>query len=213
MTIRILVVDDQCLLRESLIRLLNAEPGFVISGGCGSTVEALDALRASPADVILLNNDSGAGSCGFIAEVKRFGFDSRILVVTGGMDANGMRRVLEEGCAGIFMKHSLPSQLIDAIRRTVNGETWLDSRAVRILAQARPAQLLKRDSLAVLSLREQAVLAEVLEGRSSKQISLRLQTSETCVKSALQRIFHKTGVRTRSQLVRLALDSRMGKAA
>lgn len=213
MTIRILVVDDQCLMRESLIRLLNSEPGFEVMGGCGSTAEALEALSATPADLVLLNDDAGVRGCEFIAEARVRGFGGRVLIVTGGMGAVNMRRVLAEGCAGIFMKHNLPCQLMDAIRRAMNGETWLDSRVVRILAQTRAGQWSTHPSIPDLSFREQAVLAEVIEGRSSKQISLRLQTSETCIKSALQRIFHKTGVRTRSQLVRLALDSRLGRAA
>jgi DNA-binding NarL/FixJ family response regulator len=207
-TIRILVVDDQCLLRESLIGLLNAEPGFAVVGGCGSTAEALDALGATPIQLVLLNDDAGETACEFVAEARRRGFEGGVLIITGGMTAENMRRALAEGCAGIFMKHSLPYQLFDAIRKAVSGELWLDSRAVRILAH-RGAPPSMRD----LSFREQAVLAEVIEGRSSKQISRSLQTSETCVKSALQRIFHKTGVRTRSQLVRLALDSKLHQAA
>jgi DNA-binding NarL/FixJ family response regulator len=154
-------------------------------------------LLVTPADLVLLNDDLGGDPRSFPCPV---------LVLTGGMSGERMQRLLAAGCAGIFMKHSLPGQLMEAIRKAVRGETWLDMRAVRTLAQGKRNQ---RE----LSDREQTVLTEVVEGQSSKQIALRLQTSETCVKAALQRIFHKTGVRTRSQLVRLALDTRSRVAA
>jgi len=158
---------------------------------------------------VLLNEDrSSRWGCEFIVQAKERGFTARTLLITGGMSAHQMQRMLANGCAGIFLRHGVVSELIYAIRRVADGEDWLDLRAVRVLVNG-----LGNSSLCNLSAWEQTVLAAVIQGESTKDISRSLQTSESRIKFALQRIFQKTGVRTRSGLVRVALDGRCRLAA
>jgi DNA-binding NarL/FixJ family response regulator len=200
-------VDDHSLFRESLSRLLEAEPDFRIAGTCATVGEALDTLAGDPVDVVLLDYDLGdeQGTV-FLEEAKRRGFAGRILMVTAGMSDAGTLRVFEYGTAGVFLKHSPPAQLIEAIHRVANGEMWLDSRAVSSLVAGAAVKSEEQQPGESLNIRERAVLKSVFEGLTNKEIAARMQISESSVKAALQQLFDKTGVRTRSQLVRIALE-------
>jgi len=198
-------VDDHSLFRESLSRLLQAEPDFRMVDTCATTREAFAVLDREPADVVLLDYDLGdeQGSA-FLEEAKHRGFKGRILMVTAGMSDAGTLRAFEAGSAGVFLKHSPPAQLVEAIRKVAGGEMWLDSRAVLSLVSGAAGKTEERN--AELTARERSVLKAVFEGLTNKEIGGRLQISESSVKAVLQQLFDKTGVRTRSQLVRIALE-------
>jgi DNA-binding NarL/FixJ family response regulator len=195
------------LFRESLSRLLEAEPDYKIVGSCGSATEAIRLLKATPVDLVLLDYDLGdeQGS-GFLAEAKRQGFTGKILMVTAGMSDAGTLRALEGGAAGIFLKHSPPAQLVEAIEKVMNGEVWLDSKAVRSLIAGANSKSEEQRTSQPLSSRERTVLKSVFEGLTNKEIAALLEISESSVKAVLQQLFDKTGVRSRSQLVRIALE-------
>ena len=114
-------------------------------------------------------------------------------------------RALGHGVCGIFLKHSSPELLIEAIHKVMAGETWIDQRCIQALAQAveHQAREAPHDQLTE---RERQVLKGVFAGMSNKEIGAQLNLSEASVKSAMQQLFMKTGVRTRSQLVRVALE-------
>jgi DNA-binding NarL/FixJ family response regulator len=126
------------------------------------------------------------------------------------MSDAGTVRAFESGASGVFLKHSPPSQLIEAIHKVANGEMWLDSRAVRSLVAGASRSPDSRQSPQLLSARERSVLKSVFEGLSNKEIAASLQISESSVKAVLQQLFDKTGVRTRSQLVRIAIEQHAG---
>ena len=205
--IRILLIDDHSLFRESLSRLLEAEADFRIVGTCATVAEALAAIETEPADVVLLDYDLGdeQGSA-FLDEAKRRRLTCRILMVTAGMSDAGTLRAFEGGATGIFLKHSPPAQLIEAITKVAGGEMWLDSRAVRSLVAGVSEKSEGPQSQQLLNGRERAVLKAVFEGLTNKEIAANLQISESYVKAVLQQLFDKTGVRTRSQLVRIAIE-------
>src|SRR5262249_15052445 len=126
-------------------------------------------------------------------------------LITAGMPETESVRALGLGVSGIFLKHSPPELLTEALHKVISGQTWIDERCVQALVNAvesdqSPA---RRDDL---SDRERQVLKGVFEGLSNKEIGAQLTISEASVKSALQQLFLKTGVRTRSQLVRVALE-------
>ncbi|HWE52775.1 MAG TPA: response regulator transcription factor [Bryobacteraceae bacterium] len=209
--IRILLIDDHSLFRESLSRLLEAEPEFRIVATCATVAEALAAIETEPADVVLLDYDLGdeQGSA-FLDAAKKKRLACRILMVTAGMSDAGTLRAFEGGATGIFLKHSPPAQLIEAIKKVAGGEMWLDSRAVRSLVSGVADKSEVQQSPQSLTARERAVLKAVFEGLTNKEIAASLQISESYVKAVLQQLFDKTGVRTRSQLVRIALEQHAG---
>jgi two-component system nitrate/nitrite response regulator NarL len=209
--IRILLVDDHSLFRDSLGRLLEAEPDFRIVATCSTTREALALVDREPVDIVLLDHDLGDDQGSAILEqLKTRHPDMRILMVTAGMDDAGTLHAFQTGASGIFLKHSPPAQLVEAIHRVMKGEMWLDSRAVRSLVSGVTVKAEVEQAPKSLSPRERSVLKAVFEGLTNKEIAGNLQVSESSVKAVLQQLFDKTGVRTRSQLVRIAIEQHAG---
>ncbi len=156
--------------------------------------------------MVLLDYDLGhEQGTQFIDRARSSGFLGHILMVTAGMSDAIMLRALENGSSGVFLKHSPPSRLVEAIRKVVAGEVWLDPAVTRSIIAAATGNAAAPRAQG-LTQREQAVLKGVFEGLTNKEIGARLAISESSVKAVLQQLFEKTGVRTRSQLVRIALE-------
>jgi DNA-binding NarL/FixJ family response regulator len=205
--IRLLLLDDHVLFRESLSRLLASEPDFEMAGHCGTAAEALDLLRAGRVDVVLLDFDLGGDPVSqFVAAARAAGYEGKILMVTAGMNAAESSNALTHGASGVFLKHSSPGNLAQAIRLVADGQMWVDQKVVQMLAEGVPQR--EDSSLRnLLTAREQQVLQSLFEGLTNKEIAAELGVSESAVKATLQQLFQKTRVRTRSQLVRIALES------
>jgi DNA-binding NarL/FixJ family response regulator len=204
--IRILLLDDHALFRESLSRLLNAELGLEVVVHCGTIVEALDALRHESIDLVLLDFDLGEDDGRqFMRAATREGFKGKILVITAGIDPAATTELIRGGIAGIFRKHDSAELLAQGIRDVMAGKVWLDQEQLHnVLSTEVPSQT--QDAVPSFTDREQQVLSAVFEGLANKEIGLRLGISESSVKATLQQLFSKTGVRTRSQLVRVVLE-------
>jgi DNA-binding NarL/FixJ family response regulator len=208
---RLLLVDDHVLFREGMSRLLASEPDCEVVGACGSSAEALQILKDTNVDVVLLDYDLNQERAGqLIAAAHRGGYPGRILMVTAGMSAKESSSVLKLGASGIILKHNSPGLLATAIRRVASGELWLDSKIVQLMADEVHQNPEDAASSVILTERERQVLQGVFEGLGNKEIAARLGISEGAVKSGLQQLFQKTHVRTRSQLVRLALEGSLG---
>ena len=204
--IRILLLDDHALFREGLSRLLEGVPDLEMAACCASVGEATEVLRQKPIDLVLLDYDLGKeGGFEFMTQARQGGFQGRFLMVTAGMSDAESVRALDLAVSGIFPKHSSPMVLIQAIRKVMAGETWLDENAIQALVRASKHPEGASHAKAFTE-RETQVLHGVFEGLSNKEIGARLNISESSVKAALQQLFQKTGVRTRSQLVRIALE-------
>jgi len=208
--IRILLVDDHALFREGLSRLVDSEPDLEMTGHCATVDKALEILRQKAIDLVLVDYDLGKeNGFQFITRAREMGFEGRFLIVTAGMSDAQSVQAVRLGVGGIFTKHSSPLSLARAIRKVMAGETWLDQTSVQALVEATKRQEAP-DSRRPFTERENQVLQGVFEGFSNKEIGARLEISESSVKAALQQLFHKTGVRTRSQLVRIALEEGFG---
>jgi DNA-binding NarL/FixJ family response regulator len=178
-----------------------------VIGQCATTVDALDMLSRAPTDVVLLDYDLGEES-GFalLTEMKNRAIDARVLMVTAGLSDETILAVMEAGAAGIFLKHNSPEQLIAAIQRVAEGEVWLDNAALQALLAGRNNRIDVLERTRPLTARQSDVLRGILDGLANKEIAWKLKTSETSVKAVIQELFHKAGVRTRSQLVRIAIE-------
>jgi DNA-binding NarL/FixJ family response regulator len=209
--IRILLLDDHALFREGLSRLVDSEPDLEMTGHCATVDKAIDILRQKTIDLVLLDYDLGKeNGFQFIARAREMGFEGRFLIVTAGMSDAQSVEAVRLGVGGIFTKHSSPVSLARAIRKVMAGETWLDQTSLQALVEATKRQE-TQESNPHFTERENQVLQGVFEGFSNKEIGARLDISESSVKAALQQLFHKTGVRTRSQLVRIALEEGFGR--
>ena len=204
--IRVLLVDDHALFCAGVTRLLEAEPDFELVGHCPSVAEALKIIVKSPVDVVLLDYDLGKerGS-DFLRAAPQHGFRGRVLIVTGRVGSFELRQMVSMGAAGIFLKHDPPELLAQSVREVAAGRSWMDHTLFQTVLQAPTFQDQAARSRS-LSSRERETLQHLLAGLSNKEIGAKLDTTEGAVKAILQQLFNKTGVRTRSQLVRIALE-------
>jgi len=207
--IRLLIVDDHALFRESVARLLQSETGFEVVANCGSGAEALRVINSSTdLDVVLLDLDLGQEKgADLLDALRRSRFGGKVLLVTAGVSDNEIPNLIRKGISGIFLKHGSPASLIQGIRDTMEGKALFGQDMLRRAFEQHASSPGTEEPGTRLTERERQVLSFVFEGLANKQIAERLQVSETAVKSTLQQLFAKTGVRTRSQLVRVALES------
>lgn len=214
-TIRLLLLDDHSLFRESLGRLLRSEPDFDVIADYHSSIEALTALGLVEVDVVLLDHDLGEqDGLAFLDSLKGSRFAGKVLFVTAGMSDEETRAAFDRGAAGIFLKHSSPADLLTAIRRVAAGEKWLDPKTLYSFVSPKKdadLPLEKAAASTAFNAREQAVLDQIFSGLTNKEIAAKLGISEGYVKAVLQQLFAKTGVRTRSQLVRIALETQFAR--
>ena len=205
--IRLLLIDDHTLFRESVARLLQSEPGFEVVAHCGSGTEALQIIESSKEiDIVLLDLDLGQErGTEFLDRLRNAQFDGKVLLVTADVNDREVASLIRKGISGVFMKHGSPALLIQGIRETIDGKALFGQDLLRRALERTdvPGTTQRRSKLTE---RERQVLSFVFEGMANKQIADRLQISETAVKASLQQLFAKTGVRTRSQLVRVALE-------
>lgn len=201
--IRILIIDDHSLFREAIARLLGGEPDFQIAGEAATVEEGLKVLRDTPVDIVLLDINLGLQQGGaFLTLSRNEGFAGRILVVTAGVSKFESTRLFQRGCSGIILKHDRPERLIESIRDAIQPKS--DDASQR----DRKKQLDSYEAAVSnpLTVRERQVLRGVFDGLANKEIAAKLDISEPLVKSFVQQLFGKMGVRTRAQLVRVAVE-------
>jgi DNA-binding NarL/FixJ family response regulator len=202
----LLLLDDHTLFRESASRLLAAEPGFEVSAHCGTIGEGLQILRRKAVDVVLLDFDLGeSDGRQFLRRAKEQGFQGKILIVTAGVDAGVAAELIRSGISGVFLKHDSAALLAKAIRDVMAGKVWLEQEQLQTALRTEAGNP-QDNRTRPFTEREQQVLSCVFEGLANKEIAARIGVSESSVKAALQQLFSKTGVRTRSQLVRIVLE-------
>jgi two-component system nitrate/nitrite response regulator NarL len=198
------MVDDHALFRDGLARLLAAEPDFELVGIEGTPDAALAALLGLDVDVLLLDYALGQQTAAaLVSELRAGGFKGRILLVTAGLPDREALHMIRAGVAGIFHKQHATEDLRRSIREVFEGKVLIDEHYLRKLVQVAAA-----DESRPLKLtdRERQILGFLIEGLANKEIASALTISESAVKASLQILFNKTGVRTRSQLVRVALE-------
>jgi len=212
--IRLLLLDEHVLFRTSLARFLSSEPDLEIAGECGTSAEAMDILRGSAVDLVLLDfTRRSEHEDRFISGAREAGYRRQFLVVADLPDARTVAIALKLGVSGMFLKSEAPERLIQAIRLVVKGELWVDPKIVRMLADQLVdlcPPVYDHALNGLLEERERKVLLGILGGLTNKKIGENIGLSESSVKNVVQRLFDKAGVKKRSQLVRIALEGSLG---
>lgn len=199
--IRLYVVDDHALFREGLLRLLSSDPEIVVLGSAGSIEMALPEVMSMPIDILILDFElHGEPVTPFVQRLRMSGFQGRILLVTAGLPDRDAVELIRLGVSGIFHKQHPPEELRRSIQQVFEGKVLIEQHYLQKLVQMSDAPTMR------FTERDQQVLRFVVEGLANKEIAGELGVSESAVKASLQQLFAKTNVRTRSQLVRVALE-------
>lgn len=205
MTIRVLLVDDQALFREGLATLLMVWDDLTIVGEAANGEEAITAAQTHRPDVILM--DLRMPVLDGVAATRRLREllpESRVIVLTTFDDDEHVFEGLRAGAAGYLLKDVSSEKLVEAIRTTARGESFLQpSVAAKVLAEfsrvgatAPPTQ---QGLVEPLSERELEILRLVAEGQSNREIGATLFITEGTVKNHVTNILGKLNVRDRTQ--------------
>lgn len=215
-TVRVVLVDDQELVRSGLRRILRRRDGFEIVAECGDGSEVPAVLDGLPGGVDVIVMDlrmrtvDGITATG--AVVAR-GDGPPVLVLTTFDDDEMLSGALRAGAAGFLLKDSSADDLIRAVRTVAEGGNWLDPSVTgRVLHRfrsiaPRPEASGVRGAVDQLTVRELEVLRRMALGRSNGEIALDLVISELTVKSHVGRIFTKLGLRDRPAAIVYAYDN------
>ena len=199
--IRLYVVDDHALFREGLLRLLASDPGVEVVGSAGSVEKAWPEVLTLPIDILILDFElQGAPVTPFVERLRSAGFQGRILMVTAGLPDKDAVELIRLGVSGIFHKQHPPEELRRSIQQVSEGNVLIEQHYLQKLVRMADAPAVR------FTERDSQILRFVVEGLANKEIAAELGISESAVKASLQQLFAKTHVRTRSQLVRVALE-------
>jgi two-component system response regulator DesR len=197
--IRLLLADDQALVRGAMAALLDMEADLKVVAEVGRGDEVLDAVRDHGVDVALLDVEMpGMDGVAAARELHRVVPACRVLMVTTFGRAGYLRQAMAAGASGFIVKDTPARQLADAVRRVHEG--------LRVVDPALAAQSLAQGD-SPLTERESDVLRSASDGGTVADIARDLHLSEGTVRNHLSSAIGKTGARTRAEAVRLAVDN------
>jgi len=197
---RLLLLHPHVLFRASLARFLTSERCVELAAECSDVPEALARLAETKVDLVLLDFSLWQS---LVPAARVSGYTGRFLAIADEIDPRACIRALSQGVSGVVLGSDSPEHLIQAIQVVGGGAIWIDQSVIQLLVARYPWH--EDFCMDNLSEREQAVLEGILGGLTNRKIADRMGASEATVKATLQHLFQKTGVRTRSQLVRIIL--------
>ncbi|MFJ8439837.1 response regulator [Kitasatospora griseola] len=212
MTIRVLLADDQALLRGAFRMLIDAEDDMEVVGEASNGREAVEFARSTRPDLVLMDIRMPGGD-GLAATTAICGDEglsgTRVLILTTFEIDEYIAQALRAGADGFLGKGAAPAELLGAIRTVAAGDALLSPAAARAMidrfrAQPGPVAEPAADRLAVLTAREREVMALAATGLSNEEIAERIFVSPLTVRTHVHRAMSKLDARDRAQLVALA---------
>jgi DNA-binding NarL/FixJ family response regulator len=210
--IRVVVVDDQEVVRAGFAALLATQPDFAVVGSAADGAEAVRVCREHVVDVVLMDvrmpvMDGIEATRQILGEVA----GTRVIILTTFDLDEHVYDALSAGASGFLLKEVTAERLFDAVRVVAAGEALLAPTVTRRLigefARQRPRPAQPAARLAALTPRETEVLRLIAEGLSNTEIARRLSVSEETVKTHVSRVLSKLGLRDRTQAVVTAYES------
>ncbi|RMB85451.1 response regulator transcription factor [Streptomyces shenzhenensis] len=206
--IRVLVCDDQMLVRTGLVTIIDAQPDLEVAGECADGKAAIDLARRLHPDVVVMDVRmpvlDGIEATRLLAGAGVH-HPVKVLVVTTFNLDEYVYEALRAGASGFLLKDAPPAQLLHGIRTVATGAALLDPEVTRQLvgryaARIRPAEGGSTNDIP-LTPRELEVLRQIADGLSNSEIAATLQISQETVKTFVSRILTKIGLRDRVQAV------------
>jgi len=209
--IRVMIVDDHAILRAGLKMLVNAQADMEVVSEAPDGENAVQGVRETRPDVTLLDlTMPRVGGMKALQEIARKCGETRVLVLTMHDDPAYLRSALAAGASGYLLKRAVDAELLAAIRAVHRGGIFVDPRLASVLVQdvlakkgtkASPTQPIN-----ILSDRELQVLRLVARGYSSAQIAKQIAVGVKTVETYRSRFVEKLGLRTRSDVIRFAVQ-------
>lgn len=213
MTLRVLVCDDQALVRAGFAKLLEAADGLEVAGEAANGAEAVDQARRLVPDVVLMDIRMPVldGISATARIVAAHADKVRVLVLTTFGTDEYVADALKAGASGFLLKDAPPDRLLEAIRVVARGDALLDPAVTKgVIASAtrrNGTDAASKRRLRDLTRRENETLRLLAQGLSNAEIAANLVVSETTVKTHVGHLFTKLGLRDRVHAVIFAYES------
>lgn len=208
--IRVLVADDHAVVREGIRQMLAGSPGFEMIGETGSGDEVLALARDHAPDVVVLDiSMPGKTGLDVTRELREQLPAVRVLILSMHDHPQYVMEAVRAGAAGYLLKDAGPGELRRAVEIVHRGDSYFSPAVAHRLGEAlRPAaEGAEAPTLDVLTAREREVLAEVADGKTSKQIAAALGISPRTVETHRESLMKKLGIRSVAGLTRFALET------
>lgn len=206
--VRLVLVDDQDLVRAGVRRVLEGEPGFAVVADTGDANAVMGFLAASPVDVVVLDlNMPGRDGFDVLREIRAAGLPVRVLVLSLHDEPAYVARAVRDGANGYLLKDTAVQELPAAIRAVMAGGGFYSPRAQQALGEAMRAGAEPHERpLERLTAREIEVLRRVAGGQPSKAIAADLEISVRTVETHRANLMRKLELRSVAELTRFAIE-------
>lgn len=210
--LRILLIDDHAILRSGLRLLLDSQPNLKVIGEAGDGRAGLQMAQSLQPDLVLLDlSMPGLNGMEALPALRKVAPDARILILTMHDDEGYLRQTLQKGASGYVLKKAADGELLNAVQAVMRGELYIHPAMTRALLGNLVAPEggvpggATDDPWATLSEREDEVLRLVARGHTNAEIAKQLSLSVKTVETYRARGMEKLGLRTRAQLLQVAL--------
>jgi DNA-binding NarL/FixJ family response regulator len=215
---RVLIADDDDLMRAGLAELLSGDPSIEVVGEASTGREAVERARGLNPDVVLMDvRMPDLDGIAATAQLARAAPNSRVLIVTTFEQDDYIFGALRAGASGFMLKRTRPEELITAVHTVAAGDSLLSPsvtrRVIDRMAQQPTPDLSDQAKLGELTPREREVLKLVAAGLSNREIAAELVVEQATVRSHVRRILMKLGLRDRVQIVIFAYETGVTRPA
>ena len=210
--IRVLICDDQTVVREGLAAILRTDSEIEVAGLAGNGEEALDLMAESGVEVVLMDLKMPVmNGVQATRQIRRDYPAARVLVLTTYAEDDWLFDAIRAGASGYLLKDSRRNELVEAIKGTAEGKSFLDpsvaGRLMREVASTPPMPETQLPQIEPLTERELEVLHLLVQGHSNPEIARRLHLAAGTVRNYVSVILQKLGVADRTQAAVLAIQS------
>lgn len=208
--IKIVIADDEALIREGLEIILGAQPDIEVVALCANGKEAAEVCDERPVDLVLMDirMPEYNGIYGTRRIKEKHGDSIKVLILTTFQDTETIRDALKEGASGYLLKDSSVEVIANGIRTAVSGNTVFHPQIVQKMMEATPVSDFRHEEFD-LTERELEFIRLVAQGLTNQEIADTLFLSTGSVKNAISTILHKLNLRDRTQLAIFAYENRV----